>query len=188
MTDTLNWHLEMLRDRNLCTREFRNELRLLSRELADLSFLPQTRRGDDIVLVPILRAGLGMLEGALESIPYSSVGFMGIRRCEYASGMIYHQVYAETLPNLRGRRAVILDPMLATGGSAIMAAESLKQAGADSVIMLCAIAAPEGLNAMTISCPDVEVVTADVDEGLDENAYIVPGLGDAGDRLFGRTL
>ncbi|MEU7769129.1 uracil phosphoribosyltransferase [Nocardia sp. NPDC049190] len=135
------------------------------------------------LLVPVLRAGLGMIDAAAELIPDARVGFVGIARDEQT-----HQPvpYLESLPaDLAGRPVFVLDPMLATGGSMRHTVELLAARGATDITACCVVAAPEGIAALADSGLPVRLVTATVDAGLNENAYIVPGLGDAGDRQFG---
>ncbi|KAA9395416.1 uracil phosphoribosyltransferase [Kocuria coralli] len=137
------------------------------------------------LVVPILRAGLGMLEGMTRLIPTAEVGFLGMARHEKTLDIV---TYAERLPDdLSGRQVYVLDPMLATGGTLVEAIKFLRKRGAAEITCLCLLAAPEGLAALEerLDDDDVHVVLASVDEKLDENAYIVPGLGDAGDRLYG---
>ncbi|MGF7124570.1 uracil phosphoribosyltransferase [Rhodococcus sp. TAF43] len=135
------------------------------------------------LLVPVLRAGLGMVEQASSLIPQSQVGFVGMARDEQT-----HQPvpYLESLPaDLSGIPVYVLDPMLATGGSMVHTIDLLVARGATDVTAVCVVAAPQGVDALANSGHPVRLVTATVDEGLDENAFIVPGLGDAGDRQFG---
>lgn len=137
------------------------------------------------LVVPILRAGLGMLEGMVRLIPTAEVGFLGMVRNEET---LEPSVYAERLPdNLEGRQAFILDPMLATGGSLIAAIDYMFERGADEVIAVCLLGAPEGVEAVraAVAQRNVTLVLGALDEKLNENGYIVPGLGDAGDRLYG---
>lgn len=137
------------------------------------------------LVVPVLRAGLGMLEGMVRMAPTAEVGFLGMARNEQTLDIV---TYAERLPDdLTGRQVYVLDPMLATGGTLIEAIRFLRRRGAQDITCLCLLAAPEGLAAMEqeLGDDDVHVVLATVDERLDENSYIVPGLGDAGDRLYG---
>jgi uracil phosphoribosyltransferase len=136
-------------------------------------------------VVPILRAGLGMLEGMTTLVPTAEVGFLGMVRDEET---LQPTTYAERLPDdLSNRQCFVLDPMLATGGSLIAAIDYLLERGAVDVTAVCLIAAPEGLAAVEAAMHgrDVSIVLGAVDEKLDENGYIVPGLGDAGDRLYG---
>ena len=138
------------------------------------------------IVVPILRAGLGMLGGMTRLLPTAEVGFLGLQRDEKTLKAI---TYANRLPdNLTGRQCFVLDPMLATGGTLIASIEYLFERGAHDVTAVCIIAAPEGLAAVEAAVgdrADVKVVVAAVDERLNDKAYIVPGLGDAGDRLYG---
>lgn len=138
------------------------------------------------LVVPILRAGLGMLEGLTRLLPTAEVGFLGLQRDEETLEAI---TYANRLPeDLTGRQVFLLDPMLATGGTLVAAIDYVVERGARDVTAVCLLAAPEGLEVLRNAVgdrADVSIVVAAVDEGLDENAYIVPGLGDAGDRLYG---
>lgn len=137
---------------------------------------------EGIVAVPILRAGLGMLEAVLELLPASNVGYLGLQRDEETA--IATSYYAK-LPPLKGKTALLLDPMLATGGSASWAANELYNAGASRVILLCVVAAPEGAERLRADFPSLHIVTASLDRELNARRYICPGLGDFGDRLFG---
>ncbi len=139
--------------------------------------------GKDMAVVPILRAGLGMVEGFLTLIPNAKVGHIGMYRDEET--MQPQEYYCKLPPDIDKRLVVVVDPMLATGGSAIDAIGQIKSYGATQIKFLCLIAAPEGIEALSKAHPDVEVYCANVDEGLNEKCYIVPGLGDAGDRIFG---
>lgn len=139
--------------------------------------------GKDMAVVPILRAGLGMVEGFLSLVPNAKVGHIGMYRDE--TTMQPQEYYCKLPPDIDKRLVVVVDPMLATGGSAIDAIGQIKSYGATQIKFLCLIAAPEGIEALTKAHPDVEVYCANVDEGLNERCYIVPGLGDAGDRIFG---
>lgn len=139
--------------------------------------------GKDVVLVPILRAGLGMVDGLLKLIPNARVGYVGIERDETTHQPVHY--YFKIPKNPKERHFIIVDPMLATGGTAIATADSLKKLGATQIKFMCLIAAPEGVSAFCEAHPDVQVYAASLDEKLNENKYIIPGLGDAGDRLFG---
>lgn len=137
----------------------------------------------DIIIVPILRAGIGMLDGMLTLVPNARVGFMGIYRDEVTKEPVS---YYEKLPkNMIDPHFFIIDPMLATGGSTEAAIQSLKDQGYAKITVISIIAAPEGLRRVETQHPDVIIYTASIDESLDQNKFIVPGLGDAGDRLFG---
>ncbi len=140
-------------------------------------------KGRKITLVPILRAGLGMLPGVLELIPAAKVSVVGIRRDEASLAPLPY--YENLVGGMQDRIALILDPMLATGGSLIATVDLLKAAGCKRIKGLFLVAAPEGLKALEARHPDVEVFTASVDERLNEVGYILPGLGDAGDKIFG---
>lgn len=139
----------------------------------------------DIVVVPILRAGVGMLEGILDLVPTARVGFLGMYRDEKTKQPVS---YYQRLPReAKNGLCIVIDPMLATGGSTAAAIEVLKKAGAAHVVVVCIVTCPEGLKTVEDAHPDVEIYTASIDERLDERKYIVPGLGDAGDRLFGTS-
>jgi uracil phosphoribosyltransferase len=137
------------------------------------------------LLVPILRAGLALLEGALVAVPTAEVGLVGLARDEETKEPT---PYCVRLPaDLAGTTAIVLDPMLATGGSLVWTCRLLAERGVHRVLAVCLLAAPEGVARMAERCPDVDIVVAALDPGLDERAFIVPGLGDAGDRLYGRV-
>ena len=141
------------------------------------------RLRDEVAVVPVLRAGLGMVEGFLRLLPDARVGHVGIYRDEEEHVPID---YFERLPpRLPAAQVYVLDPMLATGGSAVHAQHHLKRAGAKRLELVCLVSAPQGIEAVQAAHPDVTIWTAAVDRELDENAYIRPGLGDAGDRVFG---
>jgi uracil phosphoribosyltransferase len=136
-----------------------------------------------MVFVPILRAGLGLLDGILPLVPDASVAHVGIKRNEETA--LPQSYYANLPANLASADVFLLDPMLATGGSACEGLRQLKEAGALRITMICVVSCPEGLAALEHAHPDVPVFTASIDDGLNEKCYIVPGLGDAGDRYFG---
>jgi uracil phosphoribosyltransferase len=143
-------------------------------------------KGRKITLVPILRAGIGMLPGVLELIPAAKVSVVGIKRDEASlEAMPY---YENLVGDMQDRIALILDPMLATGGTLIATVDMLKAAGAARIKGLFLVAAPEGLQALEAAHPDVEVYVASIDERLNEKGYILPGLGDAGDKIFGTRV
>jgi uracil phosphoribosyltransferase len=139
--------------------------------------------GRKLAFVPILRAGLGMVDGVLEMIPAAKVGHIGIYRDPESHKPVDY--YCKLPKDIASRHVIVLDPMLATGGSAVEAINLLKKEGVQNIKFMCIIAAPEGLDALTTAHPDVQVYCAALDEKLDENKYILPGLGDAGDRIFG---
>jgi len=139
--------------------------------------------GEDIAIVPILRAGLGFVDGMLSLIPNAKVGFIGLYRDPGTHLPV--EYYCKLPEDIGSREAFIVDPMLATGGSAVAAVDFIKRRGAKKINFLCLIAAPEGINVLHEAHPDVDIFIAQKDERLNENAYIVPGLGDAGDRLYG---
>lgn len=192
--------ISRLRDKNTGTNEFRSlveEIAMLMgyEALADLPVedveietpiekcMTPVIAGRKLAVVPILRAGLGMTGGILSLVPSAKVGHIGMYRDEETHEP---QEYYCKLPDpIDERTIVVVDPMLATGGSAIDAVKQLKKRNPRSIRFLCLIAAPEGIEAFTAACPDVPVYCAALDEKLNENAYIVPGLGDAGDRIFG---
>lgn len=136
----------------------------------------------DLVAVPILRAGLGMLEAVTELFPEVAVGYIGLERDEAS---LEPQSYYRKLPPVEGRHVLVLDPMLATGGSGSAATAAVREGGPRSIRFVCVVAAPEGIKRMEADHPDVPIFTAAIDRQLNERGYIVPGLGDFGDRLFG---
>lgn len=139
--------------------------------------------GEDIAIVPILRAGLGFVDGMLALVPNAKVGHVGLYRDPETHEPV--EYYCKLPEDIDKRRIVVVDPMLATGGSAIATIDLIKKRGGKNICFMCLIAAPEGIKALTEAHPDVDVFIGGQDECLNENAYIVPGLGDAGDRLFG---
>ena len=139
----------------------------------------------DIVVVPILRAGVGMLEGILELLPTARVGFIGLYRDENTKLPVTY--YERFPPQIRGGTCIVIDPMLATGGSTVAAIEALKNKGADKIVVICIVTCPEGIELVETAHPDVRIYAAAIDDRLDDRKYIVPGLGDAGDRLFGTS-
>lgn len=139
----------------------------------------------DIVVVPILRAGIGMLEGILELVPTARVGFVGLYRDEDTKQPV---TYYERFPTqIRGGTCILIDPMIATGGSTSAAIDLLKEEGAKDIIVICIVTCPEGIEKVEQEHPGVPIYAAAIDEELNEKKYIVPGLGDAGDRLFGTS-
>lgn len=151
--------------------------------LTPLGPAPGTRLARPVTLVPVLRAGQGMVEGVLELLPDARVGYVGIFRDE---DTLQPVVYYQKLPaDLAGTEVIVIDPMLATAGSLNAAIDAVKAAGASRIRVLCLVAAPEGIDALARRHGNVPVITAAIDRKLNEAGYIVPGLGDAGDRLFG---
>ncbi|MCF0109996.1 MAG: uracil phosphoribosyltransferase [Erysipelotrichaceae bacterium] len=139
--------------------------------------------GKKAAIIPILRAGLGMVEGILTLMPTARVGHIGMYRDEETH--IPHEYYCKLPKNIDQRKIFVMDPMLATGGSAIDSINLIKERGGKDITFVCIIAAPEGLEALAKAHPDVKIVAGNLDRCLNENAYICPGLGDAGDRIFG---
>ncbi len=192
--------LTLMREKSTSTAVFRQLLREISQLLAYevTHALPMTTReietpmqemdapvlaGRKLALISILRAGNGLLDGMLELIPSARVGFVGLYRDEKTLKPVQ---YYFKVPDQMGKRLVIVvDPMLATGNSSAAAVDLLKQAGATDIRFLCLLAAPEGVARMKEAHPDVPIVTASLDDRLDDKGYILPGLGDAGDRMFG---
>ncbi|MEX0284426.1 MAG: uracil phosphoribosyltransferase [Paracoccaceae bacterium] len=192
--------LTLMRDKGTPTAVFRQLLReitlLLAYEIT--RELPMTTKsiatpmedmdaptlsGKKLALVSILRAGNGMLDGVLELVPSARVGFIGLYRDHETLQPV--QYYFKVPDALEDRLVIAVDPMLATGNSSAAAIDLLKESGAKDIRFLCLLAAPEGIARMQEAHPDVEIVTAAVDRGLNEKGYIMPGLGDAGDRMFG---
>ncbi len=187
-----------LRDRNTEPEEFRNLARKIismliyeaTRDLSVRSGTVETPLGPaaaswverEVVAVPVLRAGLGLLGPVLDLLPRVSVGYIGLERDEETARA---RIYYNKLPPLAGKVTLLLDPMLATGGSGSRALELIKAAGGQDCRFVCVVAAPEGVRLIEEQHPDVGIFTAALDQGLNDRAYIVPGLGDFGDRLFG---
>ena len=140
-------------------------------------------KGKKVTVVPILRAGLGMMEGVLEHIPSARISVVGMYRNEETLEPVPY--FQKLAPDMEERLAIIVDPMLATGGSMIATIDLLKKAQCPKIKVLVLVAAPEGIRALQNAHPDVELYTASIDDHLNENGYIIPGLGDAGDKIFG---
>lgn len=190
--------LRGLRDETTAPEEFRGLTRklitlLLYEATADLPVRQGTVRTPlaeaaatsverEVVAIPVLRAGLGLLGPVLELLPHVSVGYIGLERDEDTA---VARIYYQKLPRLKGKIPLLLDPMLATGGSAAQALDLIKEAGGVDPRMVCVVAAPEGVKVMEDRHPEVVIYAAALDERLNDRAYIVPGLGDFGDRLFG---
>ena len=147
-----------------------------------LADAPALTVDQEVVAIPVLRAGLGLLAPVLELLPRVSVGYIGLERDEETA---VARIYYKKLPRLKGKIPLLLDPMLATGGSAAQALDLIKEAGGVDTRMVCIVAAPEGVKVLEQRHPEVAVYTAALDDYLNDRAYIVPGLGDFGDRLFG---
>ncbi|EAC5234827.1 uracil phosphoribosyltransferase [Listeria monocytogenes] len=192
--------LTIIRDKNTGTKAFRelvDEVATLmayeitrDMELEDIQVetplqttIAKTLTGKKLGIVPILRAGLGMQDGILKLIPAAKVGHVGLYRDHDTLEPV--EYFVKLPSDVEERLFIVVDPMLATGGSAIMAIDCLKKRGARNMKFMCLVAAPEGVKALQDAHPDVEIYVAGLDEKLDENGYIRPGLGDAGDRLFG---
>ncbi len=163
------------------TRELPLEMRSIETPLCEMS--APVLAGKKLALVSILRAGNGLLDGILDLIPAARVGYIGLYRDEKTLQPV--QYYFKVPSELDDRMVILVDPMLATGNSAVAAVDLLKKAGATNIRFLCLLAAPEGVERMKTAHPDVPIVTAAVDRKLNDKGYIVPGLGDAGDRMFG---
>jgi uracil phosphoribosyltransferase len=192
--------LSLMREKDTSTAVFRQLLREISqllayevtRELAMTTKLIETPMqemqapvldGKKLALISILRAGNGLLDGVLELIPSARVGFVGLYRDEETLQPV--QYYFKVPTEMSDRLVIAVDPMLATGNSSVAAIDLLKKSGAQNIRFLCLLASPEGIARMKEAHPDVPIITAAVDEKLNDAGYIVPGLGDAGDRMFG---
>lgn len=192
--------LSFIRDKNTGTKEFRELVdevgTLMAYEITRDMPLEETiietpvsnaksniLSGKKLGIVPILRAGLGMMDGILKLIPAAKVGHVGLYRDPETLQPV--EYYVKLPSDVEEREFILVDPMLATGGSAVEAVNSLKKRGAKHIKFMCLIAAPEGVKVLQDAHPDVDIYIAALDEKLDEHGYIVPGLGDAGDRLFG---
>ena len=192
--------ISLLRNKNTGSKEFRElvgevsmlmcyeatrDLPLKEVEIETPVALAKTKviAGRKLAFVPILRAGIGMLDGVLSMVPATKVGHIGLYRDPQTLQPVKY--YCKLPSDINEREVIVLDPMLATGGSAVAAIQMLKESGAANIKFMCIIAAPEGLNALTEAHPDVQVYCAALDEKLNDDKYIVPGLGDCGDRIFG---
>lgn len=192
--------ITLMRDEKIGTREFRilveevamlmgyEAMRDLPTEDVEVKTPITTRKlpmlcGKKLAIVPILRAGLGMVSGLLALVPSAKVGHIGLYRDEVTHEP--HEYYCKLPDRINERLVIVCDPMLATGGSAIQAVDFLKDKGCKNIKFMCIIAAPEGLDALRTAHPDIDIYVGNLDEKLNEDAYIVPGLGDAGDRIFG---
>jgi len=192
--------LTLMRDKNTSSKDFRQ----LVKEVSMLMCYEATRdlpmkdveietpmcktvqkqiAGRKLAFVPILRAGLGMCDGMVELVPAAKIGHIGMYRDPETHEP--HEYYCKLPSDINERDVILLDPMLATGGSAIDSINAIKRKNPRSIKFVCIISCPEGIKALTSAHPDVQIYTASVDERLNENKYILPGLGDAGDRIFG---
>lgn len=168
----------------MCYEAFKDlELKEIEIETPVAKTKSQVLAGLKMAIVPILRAGLGMLDGVLRIVPSATVGHIGMSRNEETLEPI--EYYCKLPSDIGNRVVVLVDPMLATGGSAIDAIDRIKEYGGKNIKFLCMFAAPEGIEAISKAHPDVDVYCANVDDHLNEKGYIVPGVGDAGDRIFG---
>lgn len=191
--------LTLMRDKNCTTKDFRENLDEIAELMAyevcrDLPVKPvdiETPMGPctgyqlskEVVIVPILRAGIGLLDGIRRLVPTAKVGFIGLYRDEET--LEPHEYFAKFPKGLEDSIIMIVDPMLATGGSAVAAIDMMKKRGAKQIKLVCLVGVPEGVNAVQKAHPDVDIYLAAMDDHLNEIGYIVPGLGDAGDRIFG---
>ena len=191
--------LTQMRDKNCGTKDFREHLDEIAELMAyevcrDLPVKPVEietpmakmtgyELSREVVIVPILRAGIGLLDGIRRLVPTAKVGFIGMYRDEET--LEPHEYFAKFPKNLEEAIVMVVDPMLATGGSAVDAISMVKKRGAKNIKLVCLVGAPEGVKAMQTAHPDVDIYLAALDEKLNEIGYIVPGLGDAGDRIFG---
>ena len=192
--------LTIIRDKNVGTKEFRE----IVDEIASLMSYEVTRdlpvedveietpvakttqkqlAGKKLAIVPILRAGLGMVDGIMKLIPAARIGHIGMYRDEESLEPV--EYFVKLPEDIDQREVLVVDPMLATGGSAVMAIDALKKRGATKIKLITLVSAPVGVETVQKAHPDVDIYTAGLDEGLNEHGYIIPGLGDAGDRLFG---
>ena len=192
--------LTFLRDKNTGSKEFRE----LITEIAALMCYEATRdlpleeievetpicktksyviSGRKLAVVPILRAGMGMVDGMMSLVPAAKIGHIGLYRDPETHKPV--EYYCKLPSDISEREVIVVDPMLATGGSAVDAIRMIKEKGAKNIKFMCIIAAPEGMEALTEAHPDVQVYCASLDEKLNEDKYIIPGLGDAGDRIYG---
>ena len=192
--------LGLMREAEISTKRFRE----IAREVASLLTYEATKyleletvkiqswegeievqqlKGKKATVVPILRAGLGMMDGVLEHMPSAKISVVGIYRDEKTLEPVPY--FQKLVGNIDERLAIVVDPMLATGGSMISTIDLIKKAGCTNIVVLILVAAPEGIKALEAAHPDLEVYTASIDDHLNEHGYIIPGLGDAGDKIFG---
>ncbi len=192
--------LTILRDKTTDTKTFRENLNEIAKlmtyeatknlkveestvETPIMKTRGYTLQDKAVGIVPILRAGLGMVEGILDLVPTAKIGHIGVYRNEETLEPVYY--YCKLPEDIAERKVLLLDPMLATGGSAVYAIDYLKENGVTDIVFMCLVAAPEGIAKILNKHPDVDIYIAKIDQGLDSNGYIYPGLGDCGDRIFG---
>ena len=191
--------LTNLRSKNTDTKLFRESLNEIAglmvyeatkhlplKEIETETPIQKTRTkvlDEPVTLVPILRAGLGMIDGILQLLPNAKVGHLGVYRNEETLEPVYY--YCKLPTDIASRKVILVDPMLATGGSAVYAIDYLKEQGVTDIIFMCLVAAPDGIAKLLNKHPDVPIYTAKIDQGLNDDGYIYPGLGDCGDRIFG---
>lgn len=183
-TDTKSFRENLNEIAKLMTYEATKNLKL---NTIDVTTPLMTTKGsalaDKLAIVPILRAGLGMVDGILDLVPTAKVGHVGVYRNEETLEPVYY--YCKLPEDIQARKVIVVDPMLATGGSAVYAVDYLKEQGVKDVVFMCLVAVPEGIAKLLNKHPDVPIYTAKIDQGLNEHGYIYPGLGDCGDRIFG---
>lgn len=183
-TDTKSFRENLNEIAKLMTYEATKNLKLQSIEVqTPLMKTTAYTLGEKVAIIPILRAGLGMVDGILDLVPTAKVGHIGVYRNEETLEPVYY--YCKLPEDIANRKVIVVDPMLATGGSAIYAVDYLKNNGVKDIIFMCLVSAPEGIAKLLNKHPDVPIYTAKIDQGLNENSYIYPGLGDCGDRIFG---
>lgn len=183
-TDTKDFRENLNEIAKLMTYEATKNLKLEETEVTTplMSTIGHTLQ-DRLAIVPILRAGLGMVDGIQDLIPTAKVGHIGVYRNEETLEPVYY--YCKLPVDITSRKVIVVDPMLATGGSAVYAIDYLKSEGVKDIIFMCLVAAPEGIAKLLNKHPDVAIYTAKIDQGLTKEGYIYPGLGDCGDRIFG---
>lgn len=196
----IEYKLAKLRNKNTCTKDFRELVKHISMlmtyevgknfeteeieiETPEAKCKVKILNEENFVIVPILRAGLAMAEGVTEILPAASVGHIGLYRDETTHEPV--EYYCKMPPDIDKKILLVTDPMLATGGSASDALKMLKDKGAKKIIFMCIVSAPTGIEKVSADHPEIPIYTASIDDGLNDDCYIVPGLGDAGDRIFG---
>lgn len=183
-TDTKSFRENLNEIAKLMTYEATKNLKLQDREIeTPLMKTIGSELEDKVAIVPILRAGLGMTDGILDLMPTAKVGHIGVYRNEETLEPVYY--YCKLPVDITSRKVIVVDPMLATGGSAVYAIDYLKEQGVKDIIFMCLVSAPEGIAKLLNKHPDVSIYTAKIDQGLTKEGYIYPGLGDCGDRIFG---